>query len=83
MLKIKKSVDPGPLRAQAYRPAGDQLDAIIRTFAYLDDQGIDIGPDGRELIQHSESVKATFKKHNNWARRRFKLVLPTMHSLAF
>ena len=49
-------------RASAYMPVGDQLDAIIKTFAHLDAQGIDIGQDGRELVKQSKEVKATFKK---------------------
>lgn len=43
-------------------PIGDQLDSVIKTFSHLQKQGIDIGDDGRELIEHSEWVKAKFAK---------------------
>ncbi len=43
-------------------PVGDQLDAIIKTFAYLQEQGVDLGEDGRELVEHSQWVKAKFAK---------------------
>ena len=43
-------------------PVGDQLDAIIKTFAHLDNQGVDIGEEGRELVEHSQWVKAKFAK---------------------
>jgi hypothetical protein len=43
-------------------PIGEQLDAIIKTFAYLKAQGIDIGPDGTELVEHSQWVKEKFAK---------------------
>lgn len=43
-------------------PVGDQLDAIIKTFAHLENQGVDIGEEGRELVAHSEWVKASFVK---------------------
>lgn len=41
---------------------GDQLDAIIKTLAHLQNQGIDIGDDGRELVAHSQWVKESFVK---------------------
>lgn len=43
-------------------PMGDQLDAIIKTFAHLQNQGIDIGQDGEELVEHSKWVKSKFAK---------------------
>ncbi|MCH2089928.1 MAG: hypothetical protein MK175_22350 [Pseudoalteromonas sp.] len=43
-------------------PVGDQLDAIIKTFAHLENQGVDIGKEGRELVAHSEWVKESFVK---------------------
>lgn len=43
-------------------PVGDQLDAIVKTFAHLSSQGIDIGEEGRKLIEHSQEVKSKFKK---------------------
>ncbi|MGE6417401.1 hypothetical protein ACQKDY_06675 [Alteromonas macleodii] len=43
-------------------PTGDQLDAIIKTFAHLEGQGVDIGDDGRELVAHSNWVKESFVK---------------------
>ncbi|MBB67930.1 MAG: hypothetical protein CMP19_10405 [Rickettsiales bacterium] len=49
-------------RKKAYMPVGDQLDAIIKTFAYLQEQGVDLGEDGRELVEHSQWVKAKFAK---------------------
>ncbi len=49
-------------RKKAYMPVGDQLDAIIKTFAHLENQGVDIGEEGRGLVAHSEWVKASFVK---------------------
>lgn len=61
---MKRSIVVGhrAARESAYMPVGDQLDAIIKTFAHLEAQGIDIGQDGRELVKQSKEVKATFKK---------------------
>lgn len=61
-MKIQTPIDPAKLRRKTYMPVGDQLDAIIKTFAHLDDQGIDIGEEGRELVEHSQWVKAKFAK---------------------
>lgn len=41
---------------------GDQLDAVIKTFKHLHKQGVDIGPDGLELVEHSDQIKAKFAK---------------------
>lgn len=43
-------------------PVGDQLDSIIKTFAHLSSQGIDIGDAGRELVEHATDVKQHFPK---------------------
>ena len=61
-LKVSKPIDPIKLRKQGYMPIGDQLDAIIKTFAHLESQGIDIGENGRDLIGHSQAVKDRFIK---------------------
>ena len=49
-------------RKEAYMPVGDQLDAIIKTFAHLESQGIDLGDAGRELVRHATEVKQHFRK---------------------
>lgn len=64
-MKHKIVVGHSAARKEKYMPVGDQLDAIIKTFAHLESQGIDIGQDGRELVAHSKDVKSTFKKANN------------------
>ena len=61
-MKIKKPINPKKLRQQAYISVGDQLDSIIKTFAHLQNQGIDIGQDGKELVEHSKWVKSKFAK---------------------
>lgn len=61
-MKISKKIDPKGLRAEAYDPIGDQLDRITKTFAYLAEQGIDIGKEGMEQVESSIKVKAKFAK---------------------
>jgi len=61
-LKIQTPIDPKKLRRSAYMPIGDQLDSVIKTFSHLHKQGIDIGAEGRELVEHSEWVKDKFAK---------------------
>tara|TARA_R110001583_G_scaffold21308_3_gene80883 strand:+ start:35146 stop:35343 length:198 start_codon:yes stop_codon:yes gene_type:complete len=59
-LKIAKPINPGPLRQQQYDSIGDQLDRITKTFSYLKTQGVDIGPDGIEQVDHCDQIK---RKH--------------------
>ena len=61
-MKASIKVGHSAPRKKAYMPVGDQLDAIIKTFAHLENQGVDIGEEGRELVAHSEWVKASFVK---------------------
>lgn len=61
-LKANISIGHSAPRKKAYMPIGDQLDAIVKTFSHLESQGIDIGDEGRELVEHSKWVKAKFTK---------------------
>lgn len=61
-MKVNLSVGHVVPRKKAYMPIGDQLDAIIKTFKHLKKQGIDIGEDGNELIDHTDWVKEKFAK---------------------
>lgn len=61
-MKVSKSIPYENAREAEYLPSGDQFDLIVKTFAHLDAQGVDIGPHGKELIQSSHLVKAKFPK---------------------
>ncbi|WAK44632.1 hypothetical protein vBAmePPT11V19_00006 [Alteromonas phage vB_AmeP_PT11-V19] len=61
-MKIQKKIDAGKLREQEYLPAGDQFDAIIKTFDHLKSQGIDIGTEGENLVESSKKVKQKYPK---------------------
>lgn len=49
-------------RRYAYPSAGDQLDVIAKTFKYMWDNGVDIGPDGDALINQLIGTKNKFPK---------------------
>jgi hypothetical protein len=61
-LKIQTPIDPAKLRAKEYKSLSDQMDSVIKTFAFLDSQGIYLGSDGEQLINDSLVVKEKYPK---------------------
>jgi len=61
-LKINKPINYAPLRAAAYDPIYEQVERLTAALAYLQDSGVDIGPDGRAQIAHRQEVKANNPK---------------------
>jgi hypothetical protein len=49
-------------RRYAFPSVGDQLDAIAKTFKYMWDNGVDIGPVGEAFIKQLRDVKNRFPK---------------------
>lgn len=52
----------GPLRAAAYPPVGDQLDAIMKMAHALHEQGISLPPEVMEWVDRCLEVKRRFPK---------------------
>lgn len=61
-MRVTKAINYASARVSEYPEIGEQLDLIMKTFAYLHQQNIDIGPDGRQLVERCSSVKNKFKK---------------------
>lgn len=61
-MKIKHSEPYAPLRAAAYPPIGDQLDAVMKLAKALHDQGINLPLDVLSWIEQCEQVKTRFRK---------------------
>ena len=61
-MKIHHEVDPRPLRAAEYMPSGDQLDAIMKGFDALAEQGYVLPAETVDWIEHCKSIKARFAK---------------------
>jgi hypothetical protein len=61
-VKVNKNIGHAQARVKEYPSVGEQLDKIVKTFDYLHQQGVDIGPDGRQLVEDCQSVKNKFKK---------------------
>lgn len=61
-MKIQTPIDPRKLRVKEYKPLSDQVDLIIKTFAFLDSQGIYLGSNGEQLINDSQVVKEKYPK---------------------
>lgn len=61
-MKILHHEPYAPLRAAAYPPIGDQLDAIVKMAKTLHEQGIGLPPEVMEWVGQCEQVKATYKK---------------------
>lgn len=49
-------------RKYAFPSVGDQLDAIAKTFKYLWDNGVDIGPVGEAYTKQLSNTKKKFPK---------------------
>lgn len=60
--KIRLNVDYRRLRAAQYAPTGDALDAIMKGFRALMDQGVELPPATRAWVEACEGVKRTIKK---------------------
>lgn len=68
-MKIKHTEDPAPLRARAYMPIGDQLDAVFKMAKALRDAGIELPADTLAWIAHCEGVKTKYSKRGAAARK--------------
>jgi len=62
MAKIEHKRDYRPLRARAYPPLGDALDAIQKGFRALVDQGHELPRETVAWVEACEGVKSTYKK---------------------
>lgn len=63
MKAVRITGNAGRLRAAAYMPIGDQLDAIADLARALREQGFSLPPKTAEWLQHCERVKALHPKH--------------------
>lgn len=61
-MKIRHHEDYRPLRATAYPPIGDQLDAIYKLAQALAVQGFVIPAEVQAWIDKCKKVKATYPK---------------------
>lgn len=50
----------GRVRAENYDSLAEQVGRITKALAYLQAQGVDIGPHGREQVEHCKSIKQQF-----------------------
>ena len=57
-----KQIEYVQARRASYDPVGEQLGRITKALKYLQDKGVEIGPQGVEQIEHVEEVKARFPK---------------------
>jgi len=60
---VRITGDARRLRAVAYMPVGDQLDAVSELARALREQGFSLPPKTAEWLQHCERVKALHPKH--------------------
>lgn len=61
-MNIVPDYDHTRARKRSYPDMDDQLDAIFKMAKHLQEQGIDIGEDARNWINHIEGVKHAFPK---------------------
>jgi hypothetical protein len=61
-LKVHKEIPYAEARKAAYMPIEDQLEAVINCLEYLGNNGIDIGLDIQEIIDHRKTIKDKFVK---------------------
>ncbi|CAG9228921.1 hypothetical protein [Burkholderia vietnamiensis] len=61
-MKIHHEVDPLPLRAAAYPDIGEQLDAIMKGFDALTQQGFQLPRETLDWIERCKAVKGRYKK---------------------
>jgi len=61
-MKIVHDPDPAPLRAKAYPPVGEQLDAVMKLADHLIKNGVDLPTEVRDWVAKCKAVKAKFRK---------------------
>lgn len=61
-MKIHHAPDPGPMRAQAYPPIGDQLDAVMKLAESLAQSGFALPTEVVGWIEKCQEVKAKYPK---------------------
>lgn len=61
-MKIQHREPYGPLRAAAYPPVGDQLDAVVKLANALHEQGISLPPEVMEWVEACMTVKRRYPK---------------------
>jgi hypothetical protein len=61
-MKIVHDPDPRPLRAKAYPPLADQLDAAMKGLAALAKQGIALPDETTSWINQCQAVKDRYPK---------------------
>lgn len=62
-MKILHREAYGPLRARAYPPITDQLDAAMKMAQALHDQGMSLPPEVMEWVDQCQQVKARYPKN--------------------
>ena len=66
--KAKKEAETTPsknyaqYRQEEYNDVTDQLDALLKTFAHLQKNGVNIGEEASKLVEHHQSVKQKYPK---------------------
>jgi hypothetical protein len=63
-MKIHTKIDVAPRRAADYMPLPEQLDAIMKGFAALAAQGVQLPAETLNWIAHCQQVKAAHPKRN-------------------
>ena len=61
---MNKTLDPRPLRKSAYPDIGNQLDAIWKALALIQEQGFNIGDDASYILGEVNRIKEKFQKKN-------------------
>jgi hypothetical protein len=61
-MKIHTKIDVAPRRAADYMPIGEQLDALMKGFAALKEQGIALPAETLAWVEHCQSVKKAHPK---------------------
>jgi hypothetical protein len=61
-MKIHTKIDVAPRRAADYMPIGEQLDALMKGFAALQEAGIALPAETLAWIEHCQSVKNAHPK---------------------
>jgi len=61
-MKIHTQIDVRPRRAADYMDIGAQLDALMKGFAALAEQGVQLPPETVAWIEHCQAVKARHPK---------------------
>jgi hypothetical protein len=60
-LKLSKGIDHRKARSTEYPDIGSQLDAIMKGFAHLRENGYDIGDEADAWVDECLAVKNKFK----------------------